>query len=288
MSTNREAWHAQRTRHLGPGGNFDVVKQVERDGLFKNWSRSSVPFSSQYLDWAVDMLCCAPEQTDLIAIFLDYTRQKIERAQTEPQRWERDSSEIGGWGGYQKAQRWYEFLRGDLFSRCLLGEAFVLEPRHFEALQACAEEQAGQKNNFWDEMSQSALIECALTAAAWGRLDMAQSIIKMRRSFKWTQRYAEWARSLIDQLAALPAGQTVASNSALVAHFDSLFDEIRHPTLLLTTGEVAREAARRGEAISPTSWPLLRLNLAMLKQRYFLGKPEVAPGMRDLVALVSA
>ncbi|SOD25345.1 hypothetical protein SAMN05518800_1862 [Variovorax sp. YR752] len=286
MSTINEEWKAQLTRRMGPEGLFDLVKRVERDGLFRDWSRSSEPFMSFHLSCAIDILCGAPEQTELANTFLSWVRQKIERAKTEPQRWERDG--LGGWGNEWKARRWYNFQRGDLFSRCLLGEAFVLEPRHFEALQGCAEEVAALKNSFWDEMSQSALIECALTAAAWGRLDMAQSIIKMRRSFKWTQRYAEWARNLIDQLAALPTGQTVAPDSALVAHFDSLFDEIRHPTLLLRTGEVAREAARRGEDISPTSWPLLRLSLAMLKQRYFLGKPEVVPGMRDLVALVSA
>jgi hypothetical protein len=279
-----DAWRSNMAKGLEPGGLFDVVKSVEREGLFKDWSRSTVPFSSYYLNWTIDLLCGAPEQTELVATFLGYVRQQIERAKSEPGRW--DCEENNDWGSpFMKAERWYDFLRADLYSRALLGGSFDPESQHFEALQASANNYGELPTRFWDELYQARLIECGLVAAAWGRLDMAQSILKIRRSFKPTQRYADWARSLIAQLIALSPGETVSSDSALWTHFHSLFDQIRHPTLLLKTGEVAREAARRGEAVGSSSWPLWRLALAMLKQRYFLGKP-VDPGMRDLIGLI--
>ena len=161
-----------------------------------------------------------------------------------------------------------------------------LETRHFDALQASAIEYSELPTRFWDELYQPRLIECAVVAAAWGRLDMAQSILKTRRSFKLTRRYADWARSLIAQLIALTPGQPVSSDSALWTHFHSLFDEVRHPTLLLRTGEASREAARRGEAMGSSSWPLWRLALAMIKQRYLLNQP-IEPGLQDLIGLIS-
>lgn len=281
----KEVWRSDMARRLGPEGLFDVVKDTEREGLFANWSRMTVPFSSYYLNWAIDLLCGAPEQTELISTFLGYIRQQIERAKSQPQRWENE--EKGQWGSpFMKASRWYDFLNADLYSRALLGEAFVLEQQHFDALQENADALAELPAQFWDEMSQPKLIECAVVAAAWGRLDMARSILKSRRSFKTTQRYADWTRGLITQLSALTPMEGVSPDSALWGHFHSLFDEVRHPTLLLRVGEASREAARRGEAMSSPSWPLFRIALAMIKQRYLLNRP-IEPGLRDLIGLIA-
>lgn len=284
--STRAAWQAQLAKDLGPDGLFDTVKWIEREGLFTHWSHMTVPVSTHYLGTAIDVLCGGPpEQTGLVASFLGYVRQQIERAKSEPLRWENEAD--GQWGApFMKAERWYDFLSADLHGRALRGEAFVLEPQHFAALQASADELVQLPTRFWDEMSQSRLIERAVVAVAWGRPDMAQSILKLRRSFNPTRRYVDWTRSLVAQLMALAPAESVSPNSALWAHFHALFDEVRHPTLLLRPGEAAREAARRGEAIHPFSWPLLRLSLAMVKQRYLLGRPP-EPGLRELIVLIS-
>lgn len=280
-----EAWQASLTGRLGPEGLFDVAKSIEHRGLFTHWKRVTTPVSLQYFGYVIDTLCGAPEQTELVATFLGYIRQQVERALTEPHRWEDDAS--GAWGfPFLKATRWYDLQRSDLYSRALLGEPFTVEDRHFEALQGSAADWAAETGRNWDESSQSSYIECALVALAWGRLDMAQSLLKVRRSFKLTQRYVDWSRELVAQLAMQTPGQPVSQDSALWAHFHSLFDELRHPTRTNLTGEAAREAARRGEAISSPSKSLLRLTLAMIKQRWLLNKP-IEPGLRDVITLIS-
>jgi hypothetical protein len=281
----KEAWISLMKKDLGPHGYFDAVKSIEREGLFTHWRRTTVPVSMQYLDVAIDLLCGAPEQTELIATFIGYVRQQIERAKTEPQRWEREES--GEWGSsFMKAERWYDLHRADLYTQALLGEEFGPQPMHFEALQASAAEYGALPTRFWDELFQPRLIGCAVTAAAWGRPDLAQTLLKTRRSFKCAQRYLDWSRSLVDQLLQLPPGQVVGPDEPLWTHFHSLFDEVRHPALIMKVGEASREAARRGETLSASSLPLWRLELAMIKQRYLLNKP-VARGMRDLIALIS-
>lgn len=280
-----EAWRELLVLDLGPEGLFDVVKSTERRGLFTDWGHQTIPVSIDFFGLVIKVLCGAPEQTELVATFLGYIRQQVERALTEPHRWEDEAS--GAWGfPFLKATRWYDLQRSDLYSRALLGEPFTVEDRHFEALQGSAADWAAETGRNWDESSQSSYIECALVALAWGRLDMAQSLLKVRRSFKLTQRYVDWSRELVAQLAMQTPGQPVSQDSALWAHFHSLFDELRHPTRTNLTGEAAREAARRGEAISSTSKSLLRLTLAMIKQRWLLNKP-IEPGLRDVIALIS-
>lgn len=281
----RAAWRAHLARDLEPDGFFDVVRNIEKKGLFTNWKRVTTPVSLHYFGCAIDILCGAPEQTELVATFLGYIRQQVERALTEPHRWEDEES--GAWGfSFMKKKRWYDLQRSDLYSRALLGESFTVEDRHFEALQGSAADWAAETGRNWGESTQSNYIECALVALAWGRLDMSQSLLKVRRSFKGTQRYVDWSRELVAQLAVQSLGQPVSQDSALWAHFHSLFDELRHPTRTNKTGEAARDAARRGEALSSSEPSLLRLALATIKQRWLLNKP-IEPGLRDVIALIS-
>lgn len=278
-------WENRLTIRLAPEGLFAVVEDIKRDGLFTDWKRMSVPISMQYLGFAIDILCGAPQQTELAATFISYVRQQVERAKTEPQRWE--SEMRGDWGNpFMKAERWYDLHRADLYTQALLGKEFVPQPIHLEALQSSANEYAELPTKFWDELFQPRLIGCAITAVAWGHLDMAKTMLKTKRSFKCTQRYLDWSRSLIDQLLLLPPGQAAGQSEPLWAHFHSLFDEVRHPTMIMKSGEASREAARRGETLSASNISLWRLELAMIKQRYLLNKP-VTPGMRDLIELIS-
>lgn len=284
-----EAWRILAIKDLGSDGYFDTVKRIERDGLFKHWSRMAVPVSTQYFGCVINLLCGAPEQVELIATFLGYIRQQVERAQSEPQRWDMQEPS-SAWGHpFMKAPRWYDLQRSDLYSRALLGEAFVVEPRHFEALQGAAADWAALKGRDWNELFQSYYIECALVAAAWGDLTQAQALLKPRRSYKYTQHYIDWSRALVEQLLEQAPGEAVAPESPLWAHFHAFFDQVRHPTLLSrqqSTRELRIEAAKRGEYVSASSWALWRLVLAMIKQRYLLARPT-EPGLRSLITLIS-
>jgi len=289
ICSNHVAWRELMVRRLGPEGLFDVVRNIEREGLFNNWSRTSTPVSTLYFDFAIDLLCGAPEQVELIATFLGYIRQQVERAQSEPQRWDMQEPS-SAWGHpFMKATRWYDLQRSDLYSRALLGEAFVVEPRHFQALQGAAADWAALKGRDWNELFQSYYIECALVAAAWGDLTQAQALLKPRRSYKYTQHYIDWSRALVEQLLALAPGEAVAPESPLWSHFHAFFDQVRHPTLLSrqqSTRELRIEAAKRGEYVSASSRALWRLVLAMIKQRYLLARP-IEPGLRSLITLIS-
>ena len=68
MNTDRtvslqDAWRASLARELGPEGLFDVVRMIEEDGLFKNWSRTAEPVFMLWLNHAVDLLCGAPSRS---------------------------------------------------------------------------------------------------------------------------------------------------------------------------------------------------------------------------------
>lgn len=283
--STQQAWREFVAANLGPEGYPGTVERIDGEGLFRFWSRMDVPVSSHYLDCAVELLCGAPDESDLAAKFLGYVRAQIERAEAEPERWQRGGA--GGWGtSTLKAARWYDFVRVELYSRSLLGEAFAVEPLHFDALQGSAAEYALLPDRDWQDGYQARFIECAVVALAWGRPDLAHSILQVRRPFSHTARYHAWARGLADALLAVPAGQSVASDSTLWLQFHSLFDEVRHPTSLLRTGAASHEAAQRGDAIVSSSWSLLRLALATIKQRYLLDRP-VDPGMKALIGLIS-
>lgn len=119
----------------------------------------------------------------------------------------------------------------------------------------------------WSEIPQSDYLRCVRLALIAGRVDRAQTFFKnCRRKFKFTQEHYLWLQSLCK---AIESADGADLEEPAVEAFQGFFDQVRNPEVR-SVGE-----AKQGNAVC-TNISLLRLELALIKQRYVLKKPLAA------------
>ena len=127
----------------------------------------------------------------------------------------------------------------------------------------------------WDYVEQFAYLAYAHFYLMLGRIDLARAQFKTRKKFKQVQHHYDW---LIAFINAIPE-QGVITDLSVIEAFQAYFDEIRAPDYQLSNDY------KNGLAVSYTR-PQLRLQFAILKQRYILGKP-IAGNWEEIIGYIS-
>lgn len=132
----------------------------------------------------------------------------------------------------------------------------------------------------WRESPQSDYLRCIRLTLIAGRVDKAQAFFKnCRRKFKFTQEHYTWLQNLCKGIEAAQSGAGGILDATAVEAFQDFFDQVRNPAIR-SVGE-----EKNGNAVC-TDISLLRLELALIKQRYVLQRPY-AGNWSDILGLIS-
>ena len=261
MISRRQEWMDSIHHRMNPKDGLPlVITKIEKRGVFDGWERMKSPgMGDVYLGYAID-IACGDYQHPYAQQFLDWLIALCERGLTDP-RFEIESEDQKiGWKNDS-----YLDCHGLTLETLALANAF----KHDTDLDAAMIIQAAQEKtqhtliaNHWDYVEQFPYLVYAQYYLAIGRVDLAREQLKTRKKFKQVQRHYDWLKALID---AIP-DEGVITDAAAIEAFQDRFDEIRSPLYQPSSDY------KNGLAVS-YSRPQLRLQLALIKQRYIIGNP---------------
>lgn len=266
----RPAWRQAVSERLEAtdGYGASVVRVHEQGGIFANWSLLGSPQSPaiRHLDYAVKIACGAwnhPYQH----LFLDWANQTAERALADPRFEVTESTRIvRGW----KVEGVYPGNHGETLAAAVIARAMQDdEPLNWDLCVQAAREIAQtaleSKGADWDDWTtQGSYLRAVQLLVIAGETDEAKALFKIKRSFKHVSIYFEWLKAFVMEIPE-DAPMHVASRS-LAQHFDERFDIYRDPQYRPAPSDDTM-GGHLGQNLM-----LLRLELALIKQRYVLGK----------------
>ena len=155
-------------------------------------------------------------------------------------------------------------LAAACFARALRDDSALDDASLLLAAAEIAQSALESSSKEWSEMPQSDYLRCIRLSLIAGRVDIAQAFFKnCRRKFKFTHEHFQW---LQDLCKAIEAAQGGALDASAMEAFQRFFDLVRNPAIR-SVGE-----AKSGSAVC-TNISFLRLELALIKQRYVLQRP---------------
>lgn len=259
------------------------VAYVESEGgVFANWDLLSMPESAalNYLEYAVKIACGAPNHP-YQHLFLEWANQVSDRTLADPRFEVEARNSRNGW----RIPGVYPGNHGETLAVAALARAMRDDeaPDHDDLVQSANEVsqtalefQGSEWNHFITQGKYLRAIQLLLIA---GELEQAKALFKTRRNFKYVKNLAEWLKSF---MLALPnQAATHVADTQLAEHFDQLFDLIRDPSYDTPKPSDA-SGAQLGQNLM-----LIRLELALIKQRYVLGLPFRGQ-WQQIIGLISA
>lgn len=155
-------------------------------------------------------------------------------------------------------------LAAACFARSLRDNSELDEAALLQAAQEISESALDTTSSEWTCMPQSDYLRCIRLSLLAGRTDKAMGFFKnIRRKFKATQQHHQWLQDLCMAIEEAKGG---ALSEAAVVAFQTFFDVVRDPAIRSVGDE------KDGSAVS-TNISLLRLELALIKQRYIWRQP---------------
>jgi hypothetical protein len=254
-----------------------IVKvTLDRGGPFVNWHLLARPAGvvEEYLGYCMNIYCVYPSH-DFVKTFLEWANEAADRALTDI-RFKYDPDEERAKGNPDPlAKRGWKIpgiypgnhgstLAAACFARSLRDNSELDEASLLQAAQEISESALDTTSREWTCMPQSDYLRCIRLCLLAGRTDKAMGFFKnTRRKFKATQHHHQW---LHDLCMAIEEAKEGPLSERAVAAFQTFFDVVRDPAIRSVGDE------KDGSAVS-TNISLLRLELALIKQRYILRQP---------------
>ena len=275
MPSYQDKWRLKLQQDLGPEGWDDVIERAESEGLFPNWQRTWDPGGSAefYLRSGLEVLC-GDRQHPYARRFLEYAVRVAQRACHETERWLPE----GDWGNPEGRPGRVRgtLLRAKALSEALLGNGELDATLLAEAARLIlSESREARGSKFWTDVDQSKCLSAVQLLLISGDINGAKDVFKWRKSFKPTQHYHDWLRAFT--VAISDDGSPV--DARMRNHFDGFFDLVRDPDWVFPRG------SKSGFNIIE-DYDVLRLQLALIKQRVILGAP-VSGHWNDVIDLIA-
>lgn len=260
MMSHRQNWQLERVKHIHPeDGYLLVVNKIEKRGIFDGWERMKSPgMGDIYLDHSID-IACGNYQHPYMKQFLDWSIAHCERGLADPRFEIESENQQKGW----KNESYYR-CHGLTLETLALACAFKFDAEvDADILIQAAKEKTEYSLNtgHWDYPEQFSYLVCVQFYLIMGNIEQAHAMLKTRKKFKQVQRYYDWLKAFINTIPN--AG--VITDTNMINTFQDRFDEIRSPLYQPSSDY------KSGLAVS-YSLPQLRLQLALIKQRYIIGK----------------
>lgn len=261
---------------MGLRGVLDSV--AKEGGAFGNWHLLASPESpcNRYLEYAIEIACVYPNH-DYVKTFLAWAIEAGERALSDIRfTYDPDEERLKGNPDPLAKRGWMipgifpgnhgSTLAAACFARAMRDNSALDEASLLVAAEEIAQSALDTTSNEWASYTQTQsdyLRSIRLTLIA-GRVDKALALFKNnRRKFKATQVHHTW---LFELCRAIEAAKGAALQPATVEAFQNFFDQVRDP-LVRSVG-----SDKDGTTVN-TNISLLRLELALIKQRYVLEQP---------------
>jgi hypothetical protein len=270
-----------------------VMKQVEeKGGRFVAWHLSTMPALGveMDLDSAINIACIYPTHP-YAQTFLSWANEAADRALSDI-RFTYDPDEERAKGNLDPlVNRGWKIpgifpgnhgstLAAACFARAMRDNSALDEKSLLLAADEIAQSALDTTSQEWSEIPQSDYLRCIRLALIAGRVDRAQAFFKnCRRKFKFTQEHHTWLQNLCKGIEAAQGAAGGILDAAAVEAFQNFFDQVRNPAIR-SVGE-----AKSGNAVC-TNISLLRLELALIKQRYVLQLPY-AGNWTDILGFIS-
>lgn len=279
----RSEWYKKVADRLDiDDGYKGSVAYVEgKGGVFANWELLSMPESAglSYLDSAAKIACGAwghPYQH----LFLGWANLVSDRALADPRFEIEATNSRDSW----RTPGVYPGNHGETLAVAAIARAMRDDdaPDHDMLVQAAEEitqTSIESKGSEWDEFAQGGYLRAIQLLLIAGEVNQAKAMFKIRRGFKYVKNLAEWLKTFT--LALPDHAATHVADENLTAHFDQQFDMLRDPAYKLPSGR-DETGVQLGQSLMP-----IRLELALIKQRYVLGLPYRGQ-WQHIIGLISA
>jgi hypothetical protein len=291
MKTFRAQWvdHVKERLEAKDGFPGIVKMHADRGGRFSTWHLLASPESSSdmELDKVIHIGCVFPTDKHYLT-FLSWANESADRALAD-ERFTVDPEEerlkghprgraFRGWRieGVYPGNHGMTLVNA-CFAHALRDDSELDQATLLLATQEITQTCLHGGARTWDYIAQSDYLRCVRLALVAGRVDQALLILKNnRRKFKHTFLHQEWLRTLCN---AIDAAHDDALAPEAVAHFQAFFDVVRDPQAKLPRDQT--DGSSMGGNLSN-----LRLELAVIKQRYILKQP-LAGQWPNILALIS-
>lgn len=277
-----ENMEVKKDRWGGLAGYPGILEQIKRKGgCFVDWHLLHLPQgpAERNLDSALHIGCVFPTHP-YYAIFLAWANEGADRALSDP-RFAIDPEVTRGVVGW-KVEGVYPGNHGATLAAARLARALQgnSELDAASLLLACdeiAESALAGGSKMWDYIAQSEYLRCIRLSLVAGDVEKAQFFLKnIRRKFKHTFEHQAWLQALVN---AISESGGKAPNEAAAQHFQQFFDKVREPDYKLPSNQP-------GGINLFANLSLLRLELAIIQQRYLMAQP-LAGNWSQVLALIS-
>lgn len=292
------AWHHQidermeikKNRFGMAAGYPGVMKGIsERGGPFSEWHLLCTPEGpcEHYLDYALSISWVYPTHP-YVATFLAWANEAADRALSDERfNIDSDAERLSGNPNWRNLRGWKiegvfpgnhgKTLTAACFSRALRDGGELDEAALLLAADEIAESALHGGAKFWDYIAQSEYLRCVRLALVAGDVNKARLFLQStRRKFKHTLVHQQWLQTLVNAIAETQPAP-LAPEAAL--HFQTFYDEVRNPACKLPSNQP-------GGINLSANLSLLRLELAIIKQRYILAQP-LAGHWQQVLGLIS-
>lgn len=275
MISRRQDWQESINNRMNPkGGLPEVVSDINKQGIFNNWELLAAPGGSKmYFGYAVD-IACGDFHHPYVKQFLDWAIAHCERSLVDPRfEIESDIQKIG-WRNSLYFRRHGETLELLALASAFRNNQAIESPVLIQAAKELAEYYLNCGH--WDYVEQFPFLVCVhYLLIAEGKSSAMELLKSTRKKFKQVQRHYNWLISFIEAINE----DGVITDSSKIEAFQEYFDEIRSPKF------ISSKDYENGMAVF-YPLPILRLQFALLKQRYIVSK-DLANQWQDVVGYIS-
>jgi len=289
-SSINEALEKKKNRFGMIAGYPGIVHEKnERGGLYVNWEKLWMPHgpAESYLEYAIEIGCIfyGHEYYLLFLSWANETANKAlsdERFNIDPEAEPPPRGEAGkktrGWktegtfpGNHGKT------VAAACFARALRDNSGIDNESLLLAADEIAESAIDGGMKFWDHIAQSEYLRSVRLSLIAGDVGKAEGFFKRNhRKFNFTHSHEQWLKRLIEDIQA--ADDRPLSGEA-EQHFQRFFDQVRDPDAKLPSNQ--SDGTDLFANIS-----ILRLELAIIKQRYVLKQP-IAGNWTSILRFIS-
>lgn len=260
-------------------GYFGLFLWVEENGgRFKEWERTMEPHGilDSDLGRAVDIGCINPFHPYYSA-FLEWANEAADRALSDPRfsygpgetgaRDESGRALLRGW----RIEGVYPGNHGATVAAACLARALrdnceLDRPTLLQACDEISESALHGGSARWDYLAESDYLRSVRLSLVAGEVGKARHLLNsIRRKFKKTFVHLQWLESLVNAIDASNPNAPISSEQA--QRFQHLFDEVRNPACRGLPKNQTGGVNLSGHI------SILRLEMAIIKQRYVLAHP---------------
>ena len=277
----KDAWRTKATTDIAGqsyGGWGRVVEKRERVGFYcsDDWPRLASPEGLDLdLKIAVD-IALGDFQHLYVRKFLGWAIEGLEKASIDP-RFGTDDPKVRGW----KVEGTFPGNHGQVLVALALARAMRDDAEPDSAMLAqgareIAQTELLESGTYWGE-AQSGYMRAINLLLIAGEVAEAKAMFKTRKKFAYTQQHFDWLKTFAMAIPDQPPH--VLTDPAPHHHFQGKFDMYRNPAYLPPSKD------DHGGNLTG-SITLLRLEIALLKQKYILGQP-VSGHWSDVITHIS-